>query len=98
MSMNITIRLADERDFSQEVAHYVRLLRCPAAFLEAVQEESQAGGSYAAAFERVEERLEERTGLRHYPKGGYDSFRVTKCRLQKPPDSNKDKNQLSLFS
>jgi hypothetical protein len=91
---NINIRLADDRDFQHEVSHLVRLLRCPVAFLEAVQVESQAGISYAQAFERVEAVLEEKTGLRHYPEGGYGAFRVQKHRIQTRKISE---IQLSLF-
>jgi hypothetical protein len=94
MTQPISIRLADHRDFQHEVGHLVRLLRCPVAFLEAVQVESQEGISYAEAFERVEEKLEAVTGLRHYPEGGYGAFRVQKHRIQTRKISG---NQLSLF-
>lgn len=93
MTLPTSIRLADSRDFAHEVGQYVRLLTCPVAFHEAVQVESQQGISYAEAFENVETRLEEKTGLRHYPESGYAGYRVTKCRMQKKINSN----QLSLF-
>lgn len=93
MSLTVSIRLADDRDFQQEVARYVRLLTCPVAFHQEVQRASQQGGSYAAAYEHVETMLETVTGQRHY--AGYEVYRVAKHRIQH--GSNSSKNQLSLF-
>lgn len=75
-------RLNNDDELARQVRHYVTLLRCPNAFLHAVEQASQAGVTYKQAFDQVEEELEQKTGMRHYP-SGYDTFRVTKHHIQK---------------
>jgi hypothetical protein len=92
MTIPITIRLADDRDFREQMHLFARLLHCERSFHAAVMEEATNGGSYAQAYERVENTLEQVTGRRHYSE--YGSYRVIKHRLQ----SRKiETNQLTLF-
>lgn len=97
MTQPITIRLADHRDFDQELAAQVRffatMLKSPEALLAEVEKESQSGISYKEAWENVETRLENATGLRHY--GDYTAFRVQKHRIQ-ARSRNFNNIQLSL--
>lgn len=76
-------RLNNDDELARQVRHYVALLRCPKTFMAAVEDACQTGVTYKQAFEQVEQELEEKTGMRHYPAGGYDAFRVTKSDLQR---------------
>lgn len=64
-----------------EVAHLVRLVKSPIAYYQHLQSEQLPNEPLSRTFERVENDIERRTGLRHY--GSYESFRVVKCRIQK---------------
>lgn len=99
MTIPITFRLADDRDFREQMHLFARLLECERSFHERVQLEAQKGISYARAYENVENELEQTTGRRHY--AGYECYRVIKWRIQHPEQyaeiRKKDKNQLTLF-
>lgn len=76
----MTIRMADERDFREKVKTYSELLTCGLAFHAEVMAEAQNGGTYQQAYERVESKIENAVGRRHY--SDYGSYRVIKCRIQ----------------
>lgn len=76
------IGITDERErIKREVGELVRLVKSPLAYYEHLQKEQLPDEPLSRTFERVEQDIEQRTGLRHY--GSYESFRVVKCRIQK---------------
>jgi hypothetical protein len=92
MTLNLSIRIADDRDFREQMHVFARLLHCERSFHAAVMEEATNGISYAQAYERVENTLEQVTGRRHYAE--YGCYRVIKHRLQ---SRKNETNQLTLF-
>ena len=63
-----------------EVRELVRLIKCPVSYYNRLQEERQPDETIKQTFERLEEMIEQKTGLRHY--NSYEAFRVAKHRIQ----------------